>query len=176
MKITNNFKTFTNYLASIIGISCLLIIVSSYMGSGQNKNLNLMETNKTIIQQGFNNWSHGTGSFFDLLTDDVQWTITGSTPLSKTYTSKKQFLDEVINPLNDRLEKQIVPAVTGIYADGDMVIAIWDGKATAVDGKPYNANYCWNMQMKDGKIFRVIAFLDGIEFADIITRIPSKNR
>jgi len=34
-------------------------------------------------------------AFFDLLADDLQWTITGSTYLSKTYTSKKQFLDDL---------------------------------------------------------------------------------
>jgi len=129
-----------------------------------------MENNKQIVKDGFDKWANGTGSFFDLLTDDLQWTITGSTYLSKTYQSKKQFLDEVINPLNDRLSKLIVPKVTGIYADGDMVIVLWDGTATAKDGKPYNASYAWNMEMKDGKIFKVVAFLDGIEFQDIMTR------
>jgi uncharacterized protein len=175
MKIKSSFNTFTNYLISIIGILLVLTVISSYIKSTGDKNLNVMENNKTIVREGFDNWTQGTGSFFDLLTDDAQWTITGSTPLSKTYTSKKQFMDEVINPLNDRLAKRIVPAVTGIYTDGDMVIVLWDGKATAIDGKPYDATYCWNMQMKDGKIFRVVAFLDGIEFADIMARIPAKN-
>jgi ketosteroid isomerase-like protein len=136
----------------------------------------VMETNKELVREGFANWANGTGSFFDLLADDVQWTITGSMYLSKTYTSKKQFLDEVIDPLNERLSKRIVPKVTGIYADGDMVIVIWDGTATATDGKPYNASYSWNMEMKNGKIVRVIAFLDGIEFQDIMTRLqPAKK-
>jgi ketosteroid isomerase-like protein len=135
-----------------------------------SQNSNIME-NKKIIQQGFENWANGTGSFFDLLVDDVQWTITGSTPLSKTYTSKKQFIAEVIAPLNDRLSKKIVPKVSALYADGNMVIAIWDGHATAIDGKPYNATYEWNMQIKNGKIVKVTAFLDGIEFSDIMSRL-----
>ena len=130
-----------------------------------------MKTNKELVSESFAKWANGTGSFFDLLADDLQWTITGSTYLSKTYTSKKQFLDEVINPLNERLSKRIVPKVTGLYVDGDMVIALWDGKATATDGRPYNASYSWNMEMKESKIFRVIAWLDGIEFQDIMTRL-----
>jgi len=78
--------------------------------------------------------------------------------------------------LNERLSKRIVPKVTGLYADGDMVIAPWDGKATATDGRPYNASYSWNMEMKESKIFRVIAWLDGIEFQDIMTRLqPAKQ-
>jgi ketosteroid isomerase-like protein len=128
-------------------------------------------TNKQLIQDGFDRWANKTGSFFDLLADDVQWTIMGSTPLSKTYSNKKQFLDEVIDPLNQRLSVKIVPQIRHLYADGDMVIAIWDGTAVAIDGKPYNATYEWNMEVKNGKIVTVIAFLDGIEFAEIFKRI-----
>ncbi|WP_225871044.1 nuclear transport factor 2 family protein [Pedobacter frigiditerrae] len=131
--------------------------------------------NKILIQEGFNKWASGTGNFFDLLADDIQWTITGSTPLSKTYVSKKQFMDEVIIPLNDRLSKKITPKVTGLYADGNIVVALWDGKATAADGKPYNASYSWTMEIKNKKIVRVVAFLDGIEFADIMRRIPDRK-
>lgn len=127
--------------------------------------------NKKIIQAGFDRWAKGTGSFFDLLADDVKWTITGSTPLSKTYNSKKQFLDEVINPLNDRLSKKIVPSVRALYAEGNTVIALIDGKATAKDNCSYNMSYGWFMEMKNGRIVKVTAFLDGIQFADIMKRI-----
>lgn len=148
----------------------LLLICQPNLLTAQNEITDTME-NKQLIQKGFDNWANKTGSFFDLLADDVQWTITGSTPLSKTYTSKRQFLSEVIDPLNQRLSVRIVPQVRHLYADGDTVIAIWDGTAVASDGKPYNATYEWNMQIKNGKIARVIAFLDGIEFADIFKRI-----
>jgi hypothetical protein len=120
-----------------------------------------METNKKIVQEGFDRWAAGTGNFFDLLSGDMQWTITGTSPLSKTYVGKKQFMDEVIQPLNARL-----------YADGNWVAALWEGEATAKDGKPYNVTYCWHMQLRDGKIVRVIAFLDTMEFTDIFRRIP----
>jgi len=134
-----------------------------------------MDNNKQAVRTGFENWAHAKGSFFDLLADSVQWTITGHTPYSKTYTSKRQFLDQVIKPLNLRLSKTIMPVVRGIYADGDMVIALWDGVATAKDGKPYNTSYSWYMEMRNGKIFKVVAFLDGIEFADLMKRIPVDN-
>lgn len=132
--------------------------------------------NKEIVRQGFTTWANHTGNFFDLLADDVQWTITGTTDWSKTYTSKQQFLDEVINPLNDRLSKRIVPTVKEIFADGDWVIVLWDGVATATDGKPYPGSYSWNMELKNGKIIKAIAWLDGIAFQDIMTRLrPAKN-
>ena len=130
------------------------------------------DENKQIIKSGFDRWAKGEGSFFDLLTDDVKWTINGSAPLSKTYNTKQQFLDEVINPLNKRLSKKIIPSVRSLYAEGNVVIALIDGKATAMDGKPSNMSYAWFMQMKNGKIYQVDAFLDGIQFADIMKRLP----
>jgi hypothetical protein len=57
--------------------------------------------NKEIVREGFARWANGTGSFFDLLADDVEWTITGSSPISKTYTSRKQFLEKAIAPINE---------------------------------------------------------------------------
>lgn len=127
--------------------------------------------NKEIIHEAFTKWANGTGNFFDLLADDAEWTITGSSPVSKTYASRKQFLKEVIEPLNARLSMKIVPRVHGIYADGDMVIALWDGTATAKDGKPYNNTYSWFMTVKNGRILKVIAFFDTINLADLWKRI-----
>jgi hypothetical protein len=155
---------------STIGLTMLTLLGASLFANAQTP-----LDNKTIIQAGFDRWAKGEGSFFDLLTNDVQWTIHGSTPLSKTYPTKQQFLDEVINPLNQRLSKKIVPTVRHLFAEGDVVIALIDGKATANDGKPYNMTYAWFMTMKTGKITQVDAFLDGIQFADIMKRIPAKK-
>jgi ketosteroid isomerase-like protein len=84
-------------------------------------------------------------------------------------------MDEVINPLNQRLSKKIVPTVRAVYAEGDMVIALMDGQATAKDNKPYNMSYAWFMQMKGGKIIKVTAFLDGIQFTDVMQRLKGNN-
>ncbi|TRW27564.1 nuclear transport factor 2 family protein [Flavobacterium zepuense] len=153
----------------------LNMIAILFAATGITANAQTPEDNKKIISAGFERWAKGEGSFFDLLTDDVQWTINGSAPLSKTYNGKQQFLNEVINPLNERLSQKIVPTVRSLYAEGDTVIALIDGKATAKDGKSYNMSYAWFMQMKDGKIVHVDAFLDGIQFADIFKRIRAGN-
>jgi uncharacterized protein len=67
--------------------------------------------NKEIIHEDFAKWANGTGNFFDLLADDVEWTIIGSSPGSKTYASRKQFLEEIIESLDERLSVKIVPRV-----------------------------------------------------------------
>jgi len=110
------------------------------------------ERNKKLIMQGFQRWANGTGSFFDLLADDAVWTITGTCPISKTYTSRKQFLDEAIAPLLARLSTRIVPKVRSLFADGDTVIALWDGTAVAKDGRDYNNTYSWYMKIENDRI------------------------
>jgi hypothetical protein len=56
-----------------------------------------------------------------------------------------------------------------------MVIALWDGTATAKDGKPYTNTYSWYMTMKNGRIVKVVAFFDTIELTDLWKRIPVKR-
>ncbi|WP_449400255.1 nuclear transport factor 2 family protein [Chryseobacterium wanjuense] len=129
-------------------------------------------SNKEIISKAFLEWQNGNGNFFELLNEDAKWEITGSTPYSKIYHSKQELLDDVIIPLNKKLKVKIKPTVRNLFVDKDMVIALWDGEATALDDKPYRSSYSWYMKMKNGKITHVVAFLDGLEFSDIMKRIP----
>jgi uncharacterized protein len=82
--------------------------------------------NKQAVRASFDRWRNHTGSPFDLLAPDAAWTIVGSSPLSKTY-SRQEFLDQVISPFNARMATPLVPTVHGIYADGDMVIILFEG-------------------------------------------------
>jgi uncharacterized protein len=127
--------------------------------------------NKRAIQAGFDAWRNGTGGVFDLLASDAKWTIVGSSPVSRTFTSRQEFLDVVITPFNARLSSRLVPTVRGVYADGEMVIVLWDGEGTARDGKPYKNTYSWYMRMRNGKIVDATAFFDTVEFNDFWTRI-----
>src|ERR1700722_3229253 len=78
----------------------------------------VQECNKAIVQASFERWRNGTGGPFELLAADSEGTITGSSPLSKTYHSKQQFLDEVITPFNKRMAKPLLPTVQGLYPMG----------------------------------------------------------
>ncbi|MGL4618362.1 MAG: nuclear transport factor 2 family protein [Chroococcidiopsis sp.] len=134
----------------------------------------LEQRNKKIVQSYFDGWRNGTGNFFDLLAPEATWTITGTGAAVGTYR-KQALIDRVINPTSARLSSPIVPTVRGIWADGDMVIALWDGEATAKDGKPYRNTYTWYFRMRDGKAIKAIAFLDMYEFTDLWTRVSPRN-
>ena len=127
--------------------------------------------NKALVQASFERWKNGTGGPFELLAPDAEWTIVGSSPLSKTYHSKQEFIDQVIGPFNARMAKPLVPTVRGIYSDGDMVIIFFDGAATAKDGVPYHNTYTWYFQMKDSKVINAIAFFDTREFDEFWNRV-----
>src|SRR5215510_4801586 len=131
----------------------------------------VQEKNRRIIQTAFDNWRRGAGSVFDLLASDAKWTIVGRSAASGTYHSRRDLLDQVIIPFNSRLSTPLVPTVRGIYADGDMVIVLWDGAAMARDGKPYENTYSWFLKMRDSKIISATALYDPIAFDDLWKRI-----
>jgi uncharacterized protein len=93
----------------------------------------------------------------------VEWTIVGSSPLAKTYRSKEEFINEVIDPFNARMSRPLIPTVRGIYADGDMVIIRFDAEATVKDGKPHRKT--------DTKVVKAIAFFDNRHFDEFWNRV-----
>ena len=90
----------------------------------------------------------------------VRWGVAGNSPVSGTYRSREHFMAEAVKPITDQLATPIVPSVRQIVAQGSLVVAYWDGQATAKDGSRYTNSYSWHMQLEDGRITRVTAFLD----------------
>lgn len=135
------------------------------------RDADLEQANKATIRAAFDDWAAGSGGPFTLLAPDATWTIVGNSPVSRTFGSRQEFLDVVIDPFNARLATPLVPTVRALYADGDTVIAYFTATATATDGKPYNNTYSWYLRMRDGAIVEVTAFFDTIEFTDLWNRI-----
>lgn len=128
-------------------------------------------SNKTLVAASFERWRNGTGSPFELLAAEAEWTIVGSSPLSKTYRSRQDFIDQVITPFNARMQSPLVPSVRGIYADGDTVITLFDAQAMAKDGVPYRNTYTWYFQMKEGTVTKATAFFDTRDFDELWRRV-----
>lgn len=130
------------------------------------------DSNLEVVHAAFERWRMGTGGPFELLEDETTWTIVGSSPFSKTYQSKKHFMDEVIGPFNARLTRPLVPTVRRLYADGDTVVALFDGEALAKDGIVYRNTYAWFLQMNNGRIVNSTAFFDTRIFDEFWNRVP----
>lgn len=129
------------------------------------------EENKAIVTRSFDAWAAGTGSPYDLLAEDVVWTIAGNSLASKTYPSRAAFIGEVIQPFVARMSVGLKPVIRHMYADGDTVIIHFDAAGTAKDGKPYENTYAWFLDLDGGKIVKATAFYDSVAFNDLWTRV-----
>ncbi len=127
--------------------------------------------NKAIVTAAFQAWQDGTGSPFDLLTPGATWKIVGTSPVSRTYTGRQEFIDNVIAHFNARMQRRLVPVVRRLFAEGDTVIALFDAEGVANDGEPYRNTYTWYMRIMNGQVVDVIAFFDTIEFTQLWTRV-----
>jgi ketosteroid isomerase-like protein len=127
--------------------------------------------NKVVVQASFERWAAGTGSPFELLRSEADWTIVGSSPLSKTYPDRQAFLDEVIHPFNARLATPLVPKLRSIYGDEETVIILFDASATARDGEPYRNTYTWFFTMEGSCVTSATAFFDTREFDEFWNRV-----
>lgn len=162
-------------LSPLIAIVAASLGMAAFMPAAQAQNSAGEENNKTIVQRSFDAWAAGTGSPYDLLADDVVWTITGNSLASKTYPSREAFLGEVIRPFVARMSVGLKPVIRHIHADGSTVIIHFDAAGTAKDGKPYVNTYAWFLDLSDGKIVKATAFYDSIAFNELWTRVqPSQ--
>lgn len=129
------------------------------------------QRNLVAVRTGLEAWASGTGSPFDLLTDDATWEITGNSDAAGIYSSRAEFLDRVIVPLTKRMSTRLIPVIRSLYRDGDTVIALFDAEGTALDNRPYRNTYAWFMQFRGDRIVKVTAFYDSIAFNDVWRRV-----
>lgn len=129
------------------------------------------DQNKTVVAKGFDAWAAGTGSPFDLLTEDARWTIEGRSAAAGAYAGKAALIDRVIRPFNARMVAGIKPTIRSITAEGDRVVILFDAGGMARDSKPYANSYAWFFTMRDGRVFQASAFFDAIAFDDLWTRV-----
>jgi uncharacterized protein len=130
--------------------------------------------NREIIRQAFDAWRQGTGAVTAVFAPDMIWRIEGHSAASKEYGSKQQFIDEVLTPFGARFttsEPFRPVAIRSVYADGDTVIVVWDGRGIATDGQPYENSYVWIMRLNDGQVIDGTAFYDSISFNDLWARL-----
>jgi hypothetical protein len=65
--------------------------------------------------------------------------------VARVYTSKEDFLSNVIRPFNARMASLQRPTVRDMYADGDV---------------PYRNTYSWFLSLRDNRIVKASAFFD----------------
>ncbi|KIY01884.1 uncharacterized protein Z520_02022 [Fonsecaea multimorphosa CBS 102226] len=108
-------------------------------------------------------------SFAAALSDDLVWTVTGSSPIAGTYNGKQVYIDKVLTPLRDVLVTLPVPIVEHIFADGDWATVNWRSQGVVgKNGANYDMQYAWLMRTElddtgARKIVEVIGFYDSVK-------------
>jgi ketosteroid isomerase-like protein len=133
-----------------------------------------IETNRRVVSRAFDAWQAGASPITDLFAEDMVWRIAGRSVASREYASKREFVEDVLVPFGERFEggERFRPvAIRAVYADGDTVIVLWDGRGVAKDGVPYENTYAWFMRMRDGAVVDGTAFYDSIAFDELWERV-----
>ena len=107
-------------------------------------------------------------SFSAALSDNLVWTVTGSSPIAGRYERKAIYIKEVLTPLRDVLESLPVPIVEHIVVDGQWCTVVWRSEGVrGKNGADYDMKYAWVMHVEDEngtgdlKIVEVVGFYDG---------------
>jgi len=136
------------------------------------------EANRQLVRGAFEAWKVGASPITDIFAPEMVWQIEGRSAAARRYESKQQFVDGVLAPFGARFASSPEPfrpiAIRSVFADGDTVIVLWDGRGIANDGLPYENSYAWFLRMRDGKVVDGTAFFDSIAFDELWTRVQSR--
>jgi ketosteroid isomerase-like protein len=123
---------------------------------------------KRLVFQAFQPWEQGNGTpFFDLIADDVTWTVIGTTAVSGVYHSKQEVIDRAFGPLLRRLNGPLTARFVDIAADGEKVYLRFKSSGIVKTGIHYKQTYCFAMVMRGGRIIEIVAYLDTAMLARI---------
>jgi uncharacterized protein len=107
-------------------------------------------------------------SFAAALSDDLVWTVTGSSPIAGRYEGKQVYINEVLSPIRSVLVSLPVPIVEHIVVDGSWCTVVWRSEGVrGKNGADYDMKYAWIMNVKQEdesdelKIVEVVGFYDG---------------
>jgi ketosteroid isomerase-like protein len=134
------------------------------------------EANRRIVRDAFAAWQAGTGPITDVFAPEMVWRIEGRSAASREYRDRQHFIDEVLAPFAARFRAgtPFRPIrIRAVYADGDAVVVLWDGRGVANDGVAYENSYAWIMRLRDGRVIDGTALYDSIAFDELWARVPA---
>lgn len=117
--------------------------------------------NKALLRRIFDELLAGNSrALLSRTAENSRWTVTGSCPVSATYSSRQEFYDKALAAITRMLTARVKPTVRRILGDGEHVIVEWCGESKAKSGIPYNNEYCWVLTLKDGVITEGVIYCD----------------
>ena len=115
--------------------------------------------NKEVVRQMRE--AKGIDAILATMTDDVRWTLIGTTKFSGTLNGKQEIVEKLFKPIFAQLETPGSNVIDNIIAEGDYVVVQQRGTGRRTkSGKDYNNTYCIVYKVADGKIKEITEYCD----------------
>lgn len=95
----------------------------------------------------------------ELLADDLEYWVAGSLPLSGTH-GKSLILKAFQAPESRNAVVEITQTPVTFTAEGDRVAVEVEGTSRTAAGEPYNNQYHYLFEFRDGKIVQIREYMD----------------
>jgi ketosteroid isomerase-like protein len=103
----------------------------------------------------------GIDAILATMSDDVRWTLIGTTKFSGTMNGKQEIVEKLFKPIFAQLETPGSNVIDNIIAEGDYVVVQQRGTGRRTkSGKDYNNTYCIVYKVADGKIKEITEYCD----------------
>lgn len=119
------------------------------------------DENKRLVQSAMDELAEGNGQpFVDLLTEDVRWTIIGTTAWSGSWDGKESVRAELLDPLFAQFATRYRSEAIRLIAEADYVVIECRGDATTNAWKRYENTYCYVCRMAGGMVRELTEYCD----------------
>ena len=117
--------------------------------------------NKKLLQDVFAAMAGGDSRpLIAALAEDVRWTLTGSTPFSRTYEGKAEVLAKLLGPLQAQIDGRLRLRALRVLGEGDTVVVEARGESVTKAGQPYNNAYCMVFRLEGGLVRELTEYMD----------------
>jgi uncharacterized protein len=115
--------------------------------------------NKEVVRQMRE--AKGIDAVLATMSDDVRWTLIGTTRFSGTMNGKQEIVEKLFKPIFAQLETPGSNVIDNIIAEGDYVVVQQRGTGRRTkSGKDYNNTYCIVYKVLGGKIKEITEYCD----------------
>jgi ketosteroid isomerase-like protein len=115
--------------------------------------------NKEVVRQMRE--AKGVDAMLATMSEDVRWTLIGTTKFSGTMNGKQEIVDKLFKPIFAQLETPGSNVIDNIIAEGDYVAVQQHGTGRRTkSGRDYNNTYCIVYKVLEGKIKEITEYCD----------------
>lgn len=133
------------------------------------------ERNKETVRATWEAFANGDlKTVFDNMSDDIRWMVPETTPsawgldLPREHRGKQAIMQFVFAGVAKVFPEGLAMRVRHIHGDGEIVITELTASGRLLNGKFYENDYCFVIQVVEGRIHHIREYLDTQKFKDVI--------